>query len=259
EGAPGRRWAGRRERRARISWRQDAEPFRAERAGQQPAEGGDLDLVTLLAGADHLQVGAGRELVQDLAAGAGRACRLGAAHHHRDGDEAAVAAGHGGGDRDPLGADAQPVGGVLDVGGGDDLAVLGGQGGAALEGRVRGVGERAGGPGGRHQLADLDRAHWGRAWAVASVSPTSAGVSRWMRTRPTRRPWTRSARRRRPWDCTSRPSLGTSPRRLNSRPPIESHSVDGSSTPSSSLTSSMPRRGVTRGWPAGGGRPWGPP
>src|SRR5207244_3447404 len=56
----------------------------------------------------------------------------------------AVALGHGAGEGRALGADAERVGGVLDVDAGDDAAVAGAHGGADVEARVRRVGPLGG-------------------------------------------------------------------------------------------------------------------
>ena len=54
-----------------------------------------------------------------------------------------------------------------------------------------------------------------------------------------RRPSTCSVRNSRPWNRTVSPASGTWPSRLKTRPPTVSHSVSGSSTPSTSFTSSI--------------------
>ncbi len=201
--------------------------LRPEAVGEQGAEGGGDQRVPGLAGAQDLQVGAPGELAQDLAAGPAGGDRVGAVAGDGDGQEVAGAGGHGGHHRRPLGADGQAVAGVLDVGGGDHVALGGEQRRPDPEPGVGGVGAVAGGPCGGDQLGGGWPVHCRRAWAAMSVAD-SGGGSRWMRTRPMRRPWTRSARSRSPWNSTSWPSRGTPPTRLNSSPPIVSHSVAGS-------------------------------
>ena len=87
-----------------------------EGAREQLAEG---DRIAPLAGV-HEQLGAA-VLEQDLAAAPARGERLPVAGRHAEGDQAAVPARHERGDEAALGAQREPVGGVLDVAGGDDL------------------------------------------------------------------------------------------------------------------------------------------
>ena len=85
-----------------------------------------------------------------------------------------------------------------------------------------------------------------------SVGATAAGrVGGRMTTETIRRPSTRSVRNSSPWKRTVSPSSGTWPSRLKTSPPTVSHSVSGSSTPSSSLTSSIGIPPGTRSEPSG--------
>ena len=92
------------------------------------------------------------ELPQDLAAGAARRRRRLGVGDDREAREGAVPFGERLEHRDPLGADGQAVGGVLDVAAGDDRAVGGFERGADLEVRERRIGVLAGAPGGGDQI-----------------------------------------------------------------------------------------------------------
>ena len=99
---------------------------------------------------NHFEVAA--ELPEDLAAGAaGRRRSLGIGHD-RHAPELAMSFGQRLEHRHALGADRQPVGGVLDVAAGDHGAVGGFQRGADLELRIARAGKLAGLARGRDQI-----------------------------------------------------------------------------------------------------------
>ena len=134
------------------------EARRAEGRGEQLGQGDAAPVVG--ADTENQRIGPAelRHLVEDLAAAAARSDRSGAGADHRHfGQPAAPAGGHRLGHRHGLGAQRQAVAGVLDVGPGDDLAVLEQQRRADGEVGIGRVGIERRRPRRRHQLVFVVR------------------------------------------------------------------------------------------------------
>ena len=175
------------------------DPFRrvvdvaaAERAGKQLCHRGRRRAGAVV----HLEVRPA-VLEQELAATSARRQRPAVAGGDADSDEAPASRSHERRDEPALGAECQPVGGVLHVATGDEAAVVGDRGRADLQLRVGGVGAGGGRVGRRPQRRPVDpnvRAGrvlgWHRANATRAIRacracrpPPAGGHGRQGRTR----------------------------------------------------------------------------